>query len=164
MKALTLWQPWGALVELGYKLVETRSWQTSYRGPLAIHTAKREPRDWQRPGHLIRGIGGRRYGEPPTPHALIAPIRGEAIPLYLGCIVATCELAGCFPTEAVRFVPLVEGHWRILPGPSIEISEMEREVGDFRRGRFVWLLRNVEQLARPIPARGRQQLWDWKDA
>ena len=43
MKALTLTQPWASLVALGHKRVETRSWATNYRGPLAIHAAKGFP-------------------------------------------------------------------------------------------------------------------------
>ena len=35
MKAISLWQPWASAVALGSKRVETRSWSTSYRGPLA---------------------------------------------------------------------------------------------------------------------------------
>lgn len=41
MKALSLWQPWTTLIAKGVKLYETRSWSTSYRGPLLIHAAKR---------------------------------------------------------------------------------------------------------------------------
>lgn len=40
MKALTLTQPWASLVMSGDKRIETRSWSTAYRGPLAIHAAK----------------------------------------------------------------------------------------------------------------------------
>ena len=43
MKALSLTQPWATLVATGAKCVETRSWSTRYRGPLAIHAAKRFP-------------------------------------------------------------------------------------------------------------------------
>jgi hypothetical protein len=43
MKALTITQPWAALVALGHKQIETRSWRTHYRGPLAIHAAKGFP-------------------------------------------------------------------------------------------------------------------------
>lgn len=39
MKALSLTQPWASLVALGHKRVETRSWRTSYCGPIAIHAA-----------------------------------------------------------------------------------------------------------------------------
>lgn len=40
MKALTLYEPWASLVALGAKKIETRSWPTKYRGPLAIRAAK----------------------------------------------------------------------------------------------------------------------------
>ena len=43
MKALSLTQPWATLVASGRKQVETRSWTTSYRGPLLIHAAKGFP-------------------------------------------------------------------------------------------------------------------------
>ena len=39
--ALTLWQPWATLIEQEVKRVETRSWSTNYRGPIAIHAAKK---------------------------------------------------------------------------------------------------------------------------
>nr|WP_254625658.1 hypothetical protein [Nostoc sp. TCL240-02] len=41
MKAISLWQPHASLVPLGLKRHETRSWGTSYRGPLLICSAKR---------------------------------------------------------------------------------------------------------------------------
>jgi activating signal cointegrator 1 len=39
MKAITLEQPFASLVCIGVKSIETRSWSTDYRGPLAIHAA-----------------------------------------------------------------------------------------------------------------------------
>lgn len=42
-KGLTLHQPWAILVALGEKRVETRSWRTSYRGPIAIHASRTLP-------------------------------------------------------------------------------------------------------------------------
>ena len=41
MKALTVYQPWASLIACGSKTLETRRWATKYRGPLAIHAAKR---------------------------------------------------------------------------------------------------------------------------
>lgn len=43
MKALSLTQPWATLVAIGAKKIETRSWSTSYRGPVAIHASKGYP-------------------------------------------------------------------------------------------------------------------------
>lgn len=40
MKALSIWPHYAALIACGAKTIEGRSWQTSYRGPLAIHSTK----------------------------------------------------------------------------------------------------------------------------
>ena len=45
MKALSLWQPWASLIYDGRKTIETRQWEMLYRGPLAIHAAKRVDRE-----------------------------------------------------------------------------------------------------------------------
>ena len=46
MKALTVRQPWASLIAAGVKTIETRSWATSFRGPLAIHAGKRWDVGW----------------------------------------------------------------------------------------------------------------------
>ena len=45
MKALTLRQPWASLIADGRKTIETRTWRTRYRGPLAIHASARPYED-----------------------------------------------------------------------------------------------------------------------
>ena len=40
MKALTISQPFASLIASGEKFVENRTWETLYRGPLAIHAGK----------------------------------------------------------------------------------------------------------------------------
>jgi len=44
MKALTLIQPWASLIMDGRKIVETRSWNTKYRGALIIHAGSKVDR------------------------------------------------------------------------------------------------------------------------
>lgn len=41
MRALSVRQPWATLIARGEKTVETREWETHYRGPLLICSAKR---------------------------------------------------------------------------------------------------------------------------
>jgi hypothetical protein len=41
VKALTIRQPWAWAIARGHKTIENRTWATSYRGPLAIHAAKK---------------------------------------------------------------------------------------------------------------------------
>jgi hypothetical protein len=48
MKAITLIQPWASLIADGRKKVETRSWGTKYRGPLAIHAGKSSDKEAMR--------------------------------------------------------------------------------------------------------------------
>ncbi len=40
MKCFTVHQPWAALLAHGEKQFETRTWQTGYTGPIAIHAGK----------------------------------------------------------------------------------------------------------------------------
>ena len=65
MEAITLSEPWVSLVAIGVKGVEMRSWQTSCRGPLAIHSG-RTAISRSLPSHLV---GARSTGQTP---------RGEA--------------------------------------------------------------------------------------
>jgi hypothetical protein len=91
VKAITLTQPWATAVALGFKNYETRSWSTSYRGPLAIHAAIGFPR-WARIFASIEKANGRLPGRVPC-----------------GAIVAICEITACFPTwELLPFISPVE--------------------------------------------------------
>ena len=69
MKTLTLLQPWATLVALEAKRIETRSWYTTYRGPLAIHAARRMSKAaislcWEAPFRDVLETGGYHAGEP----------------------------------------------------------------------------------------------------
>jgi hypothetical protein len=83
MKALTLTQPWATLVALGYKRVETRSWRTQYRGPIAIHAAKGFPAEAREFAEVERAIGR-------------VPAR-----IPRGAVVCIIDLVDCQPTEDV---------------------------------------------------------------
>lgn len=83
MKALTLTQPWATLMALGAKRIETRSWSTRYRGPVAIHAAKWFPRYAREFAEVERTLG-RLPGRLP-----------------LGAVVATARLVDVRPTQEV---------------------------------------------------------------
>jgi hypothetical protein len=40
-RALSVLQPWAALIVAGHKDIENRSWSTTYRGPILIHAGVR---------------------------------------------------------------------------------------------------------------------------
>lgn len=159
MKALTLTQPWATLVAIGAKHIETRSWRTDYRGPLAIHAAKGKDKT----GVVIT-----------TPFwQVLKAVDINPLDLPLGSVVATCQLVGVFSIPAeIAQLPLgladrtpYEWAWE---GPdkrhySFKANYYEREFGNYACGRFAWLLADVKQLPEPIPARGSLGLWNWDE-
>lgn len=74
MRAITIWQPYATAIAIRLKRIETRGWSTDYRGPLAIHAAKR----W-----------GRNQIEFATVEYTLGRLP-KRVPL--GAIVAVCEL------------------------------------------------------------------------
>lgn len=142
MKASSLWQPWATLVALNEKRIETRSWPTSYRGPLAIHAAKKMTNELARLTWLTE------------PFASVLHKHGlESLPR--GCVVATCELVGC------KLIPEIPTVWH-TPMGDWTMTEQEIAFGDYTPGRYAWLLADIVALPGPVPARGAQGLWEWR--
>ena len=186
---MTLHQPWASLVALGVKTIETRGWSTNYRGPLAIHAAVRRP-DMEMLEDGMAGelfddsleclaqwsCTERRDFFPeriPAPRdrwwlALAPNFATESMPL--GAVIATCELVEVVPTAEIVWKRGDDGQigeWaRYVEGttgePFAVVRERQRPYGDFTPGRFAWLLSNIEPLAEPIPATGKQGLWNWE--
>lgn len=136
MKILSLWQPWATLIALGEKTIETRSWGTSYRGPIAIHAAAK----WA-------GAATMAHGEPFRSVLRAHGIHGpEQLPL--GAIVCVTKLVDCIPTDGL------EALQAILRG-----GTYEKQFGDYTPGRRAWILaRPAIRLDPPIPYKGTQGL------
>jgi hypothetical protein len=134
MRAITLWQPWATLIAIGAKRIETRSWSTSYRGPLAIHAAK-----------TIDHLG--LLARDPFWRVLINAEYWNPSDFPLGAIVATCNLR-----QIIKITEL----------NSSRLSEQDRAFGDYSPGRFAWMLDDIVKVVPPIPARGRQGLWHFE--
>lgn len=151
MKVISLTQPWATLMAIGEKCVETRSWSTPYRGSLAIAAAKGFPsecRDLCMQGPFAEALRRGGYGG-------LAIINGAGLPL--GEIVAVVDLVDCLPTDGY----FVERRIDQLIIPS---GKSECVFGNYARGRYGWITRNLRRLARPIPAKGRLGLWEFPDA
>ena len=170
MRALTIRQPWASLIAAGMKTIETRSWSTKYRGPLAIHAGKHEPAvcayqhlpldqsmQWLQ-GCISAGISS------PDTRRFASGYSGSWWPdpakMPLGAVVATCTLADV--------VLIAENGWLGALEPQVDlwfphrpVPDDQRPFGDFTPGRYAWLLTNITPLPAPIPAKGRRSLWDW---
>ena len=143
MKALTLTQPWATLVAIGAKKFETRSWNTNYRGPLAIHAALKFP---MKTRWLLASDPFRSEFIKAGYH--IGPLKNLSW-LPLGAIVATCELVATISTGTI--IEFASG---------LGLSDIEIAFGDYSPGRWAWRLDNVKKLPEPIPAKGALRLWE----
>lgn len=133
MKALSLWQPWASLIACGLKRVETRSWATSYRGPVLIHAAKRWTAD------ELDALARLR-----AEHPRVADELPDVRELPLGAVVAVARIAECHQMT----YDWIEDQ-----------TDLERDVGGWEADRFGWVLEGVRALPAPVPCVGAQGLW-----
>jgi hypothetical protein len=147
VKALTLTEPYATLVLYGWKRYETRSWQTSHRGPLAIHAAS-----------TYNGVGGKRAFEALVADlhpGLVARLEQLANPIQfeLGRLIGVTWVENCVPVEEVRDV---------IQASDEEFDWWEADVGNYGDGRYAWELRDPVGFP-SIPWKGHQGLWNVPD-
>lgn len=175
MKAITILQPWASLIAIGAKRFETRSWPTSYRGPIAIHAGKSWPdavKNNEISEHIHKALcwkGG----------------FGKFSDIPRGSVIAIADLVECWAIDgyghSLNWHPGVndteEKHYYAYPSSLIGktimptdfklISYPETVFGYYpncgfrKEPRFAWELANV-RLIDPVPARGMQRIWNWE--
>lgn len=134
MKALSLTQPWATLVVTGEKKIETRSWRTNYRGPLAIHAAKGFPR-WAKDL-----IFQEHFKEALEAHHYL-----ESRQLPVGAIIGFVNVVDCWSTAYIRATQ--------------KDNLKELAFGDYSEGRWGWVL-DSPRIINPVECKGALQLWD----
>jgi hypothetical protein len=137
MKALSVIQPWASLIVHGAKRFETRSWQTSHRGPLLVHSSKKLPaasRELCRLEPFKGCLAKAGYAEPDQ--------------LPIGVILGAARVDDCIAMHDLA---------------DAELTGQERAFGDFRLGRWAWRLSKPTLLVIPIPYRGCLALFDVPD-
>lgn len=155
MKTITVWQPWASLLAVGAKRFETRSWPTSYRGPIAIHAATKDP--YSIMAKLPRRVAKAIYD---VLYEKFGIQSGALRRMSTGCVIATAELIGCH--KIFRCGGRGEGPGWIETAQGIyQPDERELLFGDWTPGRYAWEIANVKPLDEPIPAKGQQRLWEW---
>lgn len=130
-KVLTLRQPWLELVLAGHKTIETRTWQTKFRGRLYLHASAKKPSAKERAAVLAAVL------------PLVEPARREAVraicedvELVRGKVQGFADLQGVQPyTQAAA-----------AGGGLYPYTQGER--------RFSWLIANVERTPVAVPWRG----------
>ncbi len=172
MKCISLWQPWASLIVIGAKQFETRSWSTSYRGPLLIHAAQKwdlEQRETCINEPFSSALGGDKFPNQPQSDWFLASLMSSHLPR--GCIIGMVELVDCYQVfqtplllrgskkHYVKMVNYKGGKDGNLPLP----TGNELAFGDFSVGRYAWKLSNPVRFAEPIPYRGMQQIFNVPD-
>lgn len=145
METITLYAPHALLMVLGLKRIETRSWQTRHRGPLAIHTALDWPADY------------RAVMQQPVFRDALAALDLHAIEdklgfshnFPLGRIVGKVHLDAVIPVEQF----LQDERWAWLR------TEAELEYGNYGPGRYCWITSQAFRLPNPVSYRGNRMIW-----
>lgn len=146
MKALTLTQPWATLVAIGAKRIETRSWKTDYRGPLAIHAAK----GWTKADREL--LESNPFYVPLAEH--YAGLSGHG---SLASLLPRGEVVAIVFLDDVRRIDMAFRAYVLSQGQPNEI-----EYGDYTTGRYAWMLTGISLLPLGVPAKGALGLWEWE--
>ena len=140
MKAITIWQPWAELIILGFKKIETRSWETNYRGRIAIHAGKfhRMPHEVYTDIAEAIGITSEEYWDSWLGQA------ERGIGVQFGAIIGSAKLV-----DVCHF-------WRL----NGHLTAREQALGNFGPDRYGWIMENPIRCDPPIAMKGRQGLWE----
>lgn len=139
MKALSIRQPWTAMIAHGQKRIENRSRRTHYRGPIALHASGKDRWDAAGQSSDVVYAQWRRLGWAGVPNR-------DSEHIDYGSVLAVADLVSChehgdptFPCDAAGAVRpcspwAAEGQWH-------------------------WEVANVRPLAEPVPCKGALGLW-----
>jgi activating signal cointegrator 1 len=153
MKVLSLLQPWASLVVMGAKQIETRSWNTKYRGPLLIHASKKytgAQKSLAVDFNVNHGAG-----------------LGFTEDLPVGLIIGSVNLIETFPTEKawsgtggigwkINNKVVVDNDLRMM-----NITKAEEAYGDYSPGRYGWMLSDPVQFTKGVPVNGKLGIWEY---
>lgn len=161
MKAITIHQPYALLIIAGVKGSETRSWAPPddlIGERIAIHASAQEvalpleEADIAKADAPIRAILENGLADP-----------GEDLPA--GAVLGSARIAAV--GTVTRHFPKGEGQMMA----QLEIRDAEGGIrrgnvpidglGDYEKGRSIWLLDDICRFEKPKPAKGAQKLWEW---
>lgn len=154
-RALTIHQPWAALICSGAKRFETRSWAPPANligQRLAIHAGLGTlPRDLttedERAVEVALGIPREHWSELPK-----------------GAVVCIATVAGAYQVTSWDQAARVTVGAATVGSPPlavIDLNQDEWRFGDQDTGRWLWRLTEIDVLSPPVPAKGMQGLWRW---
>ena len=139
MKVLSLIEPWATLIKEGKKVIETRSWKTSYRGELYIHASnKRIKKSDAHTNELLKLIPN--------------------IPMGYGTIICKCKLVDCIYMDQ-DFLDKIQK-------AELDDDINKLYVAMTRAKKSLIIIKRNEacidgNLEKPIPAKGHLNIWNY---
>lgn len=144
MKIISILQPWATLVVLGYKKIETRSWNTKYRGDLGVHASEKFTKEQERLAFEF----SRLLKDSRVYHC------------HRGAIIGQTKLVSTTSFDPVR--PMIYQNMSCyIGGHNYDFSEQEQLFGDYSAGRYGWLLKDAKSFDEPILAKGKLGIWEY---
>jgi hypothetical protein len=119
---------------MGFKKIETRSWQTGHRGTLLIHASL-----GKKGKALANELPFSRY---------VADF--DALPF--GAIIGQVELEDIVPVEQLFYSS------EKLAALTLE----EKAFGDYTKGRYAWVLNDPVMFEEIIPVKGGLGIWKYR--
>ena len=156
MTVISLLQPWAQLVVLGAKKIETRSWNTAFRGELLIHASLGKHYGSGKDKISCRELCYR------TQFSDFIDGGNGFDKLPFGAIIGKVNMVGTFPTEMCQMPMGLELRKWWNSGNLVDWTEQEEAFGDFSHNRFGWILNDAVKFDKPIPAKGRQGFWNYE--
>lgn len=136
MKAISVRQPWASLIVLGYKEYETRSWRTSVRGKIAIHSSSSQ--------HVAKQLCKfKPYSTLLGQHSC-----NSYEDLVYGHIIGTVFLDEVIECDDGNLLSV--------------LSSQELSLGNFGHGRLAWKLSSPTPI-KPFPFKGKLAFFDVSD-
>ena len=114
---------------------------------IAAHVKRHETRHWStayRGPIAIHAAKTLDVAGAPDELCMAAIGRNWSRTIPIGMVVAVARLAGCIETRR-----------------ACALTAADREAGNYAPGRYAWRLEDVRALRQPIPATGRQGLFNW---
>lgn len=157
MKCISILQPWATLIIIGVKRLETRSWNTKFRGEILIHASKKFTNE-QHDTCIF---------DPFYSKLLDTDFFDETKPacgLPTGAIIGKVNLCHvvkskyCFKDNEFEWTDYSKTGHPVIKFP---ITDQELAFGDYSPNRYGWLLSDPVQFANPIPAKGKLSIWDY---
>lgn len=141
MRCISVWNPWAALIILGFKKIETRKIpvpSTVLGERIGIACTK-----------TIKPEQVRAYNDPFFRQAFDLTGVDDLEELPRGMLLGTVEV--------VKSEPITE---TLIKG----LGRAERRFGWYEEGRHAWHLRTPQVLSHPIPVRGLQGVWRFEES